>query len=164
MSATIYDFSTTSLEGQPISLKDFTGKVMLIVNTASQCGFTSQYQGLQSLHEKYKDQGLVVFGFPCNQFGSQEPASNSEIQSFCQTRFGVTFPLSQKIDVNGSNAHPLYQYLVAAKPGILGLKDVKWNFTKFLVDKQGKVVKRYAPTDTPESITKDVEGLLAAGN
>jgi glutathione peroxidase len=162
MSATIYDFSTTSLEGQPVSFKDFEGKVMLIVNTASNCGFTPQYQGLQALYEKFQAQGLVVFGFPCNQFGAQEPGSSNDIQSFCQTRFGVTFPLSQKVDVNGSNAHPLYQYLVAAKPGILGLKDVKWNFTKFLVNKKGEVVKRYAPTDTPESIAKDVESLLAA--
>jgi glutathione peroxidase len=161
MSATIYDFSTTSLEGQPVSFKDFQGKVMLIVNTASQCGMTPQYQGLQSLYEKYLDRGLVVFGFPCNQFGAQEPGSATDIQSFCQTRYGVTFPMSQKIDVNGSTAHPLYQYLAAAKPGLLGSKDIKWNFTKFLVDKEGNVVKRYAPTDTPEKIAKDIEGLLA---
>jgi glutathione peroxidase len=161
MSATIYDFSTTSLEGQPVSFKDFQGKVMLIVNTASQCGMTPQYQGLQSLYEKYLDRGLVVFGFPCNQFGAQEPGSATDIQSFCQTRYGVTFPMSQKIDVNGSAAHPLYQYLAAAKPGLLGSKDIKWNFTKFLVDKEGNVVKRYAPTDTPEKIAKDIEGLLA---
>jgi glutathione peroxidase len=161
MSATIYDFSTTSLEGKPVSLNDFQGKVMLIVNTASQCGMTPQYKGLQSLYEKYLDQGLVVFGFPCNQFGAQEPGGASDIQSFCQTRYGVTFPMSEKIEVNGSNAHPLYKYLVEAKPGLLGLKDIKWNFTKFLVDKQGNVVKRYAPTDTPEKIAKDIEGLLA---
>jgi glutathione peroxidase len=161
MSATIYDFSTTSLEGQPVSFKDFQGKVMLIVNTASQCGMTPQYQGLQALYEKYLDKGLVVFGFPCNQFGAQEPGSAADIQSFCQTRYGVTFPMSEKVDVNGSAAHPLYQYLVSAKPGLLGLKDIKWNFTKFLVDKQGNVVKRYAPTDTPEKIAKDIEGLLA---
>jgi glutathione peroxidase len=161
MSATIYDFSTTSLEGQPVSFKDFQGKVMLIVNTASQCGMTPQYQGLQSLYEKYLDRGLVIFGFPCNQFGAQEPGSATDIQSFCQTRYGVTFPMSQKIDVNGSTAHPLYQYLAAAKPGLLGSKDIKWNFTKFLVDKEGNVVKRYAPTDTPEKIAKDIEGLLA---
>jgi glutathione peroxidase len=161
MSATIYDFSTTSLEGQPVSFKDFQGKVMLIVNTASQCGMTPQYQGLQALYEKYLDRGLVVFGFPCNQFGSQEPGSAADIQSFCQTRYGVTFPMSEKVEVNGSSAHPLYQYLVSAKPGLLGSKDIKWNFTKFLVDKQGNVVKRYAPTDTPEKIAKDIEGLLA---
>jgi glutathione peroxidase len=161
MSATIYDFSTTSLEGKPVSFKDFQGKVMLIVNTASQCGMNPQYQGLQSLYDQYLDRGLVVFGFPCNQFGAQEPGSASDIQSFCQTRYGVTFPMSEKIEVNGGNAHPLYKYLVEAKPGLLGLKDIKWNFTKFLVDKQGNVVKRYAPTDTPEKIAKDIEGLLA---
>jgi glutathione peroxidase len=161
MSATIYDFSTTSLEGQPVSFKDFQGKVMLIVNTASQCGMTPQYEGLQSLYNKYLDRGLVVFGFPCNQFGAQEPGSATDIQSFCQTRYGVTFPMSEKIEVNGSNAHPLYQYLVKAKPGLLGSEGIKWNFTKFLVDKQGNVVKRYAPTDTPEKIAKDIEGLLA---
>lgn len=161
MSATIYDFSTTSLEGQPVSFKDFQGKVMLIVNTASQCGMTPQYEGLQSLYNKYLDRGLVVFGFPCNQFGAQEPGSATDIQSFCQTRYGVTFPMSEKIEVNGGNAHPLYQYLVKAKPGLLGSEGIKWNFTKFLVDKQGNVVKRYAPTDTPEKIAKDIEGLLA---
>jgi glutathione peroxidase len=160
MSASIYDFSTTSLEGQPINFSDFKGKAMLIVNTASKCGFTPQYQGLQELHEKYGDRGLVVFGFPCNQFGAQEPGSTEEIQSFCQTRFGVSFPLSQKVEVNGANAHPLYQYLVKAKPGMLGLKDIKWNFTKFLVDQQGRVIKRYAPTDQPADIAKDIEALL----
>jgi glutathione peroxidase len=161
MSATIYDFSTTSLEGKPVSFQDFQGKVMLIVNTASQCGMTPQYQGLQALYDQYSAQGLVVFGFPCNQFGAQEPGSASDIQSFCQTRYGVTFPLSEKIEVNGSNAHPLYQYLVKAKPGLLGSEAIKWNFTKFLIDKQGSVVKRYAPTDTPDKIAKDIEGLLA---
>jgi glutathione peroxidase len=162
VSTSIYDFSTNSLEGQPLPLSNFKDKVMLIVNTASQCGFTTQYTGLQKLYETYTDKGLVVLGFPCNQFGGQEPGSAKDIQSFCQTRFGVSFPLSEKVDVNGSNAHPLYKYLTSAKPGLLGLKDIKWNFTKFLIDKQGNVVKRYAPTDTPEAIAKDVEALLAA--
>jgi glutathione peroxidase len=161
MSAAIYDFSTTSLEGKPVSFQDFQGKVMLIVNTASQCGMTPQYEGLQSLYSKYLDRGLVVFGFPCNQFGAQEPGSATDIQSFCQARYGVTFPMSEKIEVNGENAHPLYQYLVKAKPGLLGLEGIKWNFTKFLVDREGNVVKRYAPTDTPDKIAKDIEGLLA---
>jgi glutathione peroxidase len=159
--STIYDFSTTSLQGQPLELSSFKDKVVLIVNTASKCGFTTQYTGLQKLYDSMAAKGLVVLGFPCNQFGGQEPGSTEDIQSFCQVNYGVTFPLSQKVDVNGSNAHPLYKYLTAEKPGLLGLKDIKWNFTKFLVDKQGKVVKRYAPTDTPEAIAKDIEALLA---
>lgn len=159
--SSVYDFSTTSLQGQPLELSSFKDKVMLIVNTASKCGFTTQYTGLQKLYDAMADKGLVVLGFPCNQFGSQEPGSTEDIQSFCQVNYGVTFPLSQKIDVNGSNAHPLFKYLTAEKPGLLGLKDIKWNFTKFLVDKQGNVVKRYAPTDTPEAIAKDIEALLA---
>jgi glutathione peroxidase len=161
VSTSIYDFSTTSLQGQPIELSGFKDKVVLIVNTASKCGFTTQYTGLQKLYDSFAAKGLVVLGFPCNQFGAQEPGSTEDIQSFCQVNYGVSFPLSEKIDVNGSNAHPLYKYLTAAKPGLLGLKDIKWNFTKFLVDRQGNVVKRYAPTDTPEAITKDIEGLLA---
>jgi glutathione peroxidase len=159
--SSIYDFSTNSLEGQSLPLSNFKDKVMLIVNTASKCGFTTQYTGLQKLHDSYTDKGLVVLGFPCNQFGGQEPDGAAEIQSFCQTRFGVSFPLSEKIEVNGDNAHPLYKYLTTTKPGLLGFKDIKWNFTKFLVDRQGKVVKRYAPTDTPEAIAKDIEALLA---
>ncbi len=158
--STIYDFSTTSLQGQPLELSSFKEKVVLIVNTASKCGFTTQYTGLQKLYDSFAAKGLVVLGFPCNQFGGQEPGSTEDIQSFCQVNYGVTFPLSQKVDVNGSNAHPLYKYLTAAKPGLLGLKDIKWNFTKFLVDQQGNVVKRYAPTDTPEAIAKDIEALL----
>lgn len=161
VSTSIYDFSTTSLQGQPIELSSFKDKVVLIVNTASKCGFTNQYTGLQKLYDSFAAKGLVVLGFPCNQFGAQEPGSTEDIQSFCQVNYGVSFPLSEKIDVNGSNAHPLYKYLTAAKPGLLGLKDIKWNFTKFLVDRQGNVVKRYAPTDTPEAIAKDIEGLLA---
>jgi glutathione peroxidase len=160
MSATVYDFSATSIEGQPVDLSTYRGKVLLIVNTASQCGFTPQYQGLQALYEKYRDRGLEVLGFPCNQFGQQEPGSSSDIQSFCQTRFGVSFPLFEKIDVNGANAHPLYKYLVKAAPGLLGTEAIKWNFTKFLVDADGKVVKRYAPNATPADIDRDVAKLL----
>jgi glutathione peroxidase len=159
-SQSIYDFSATSLEGQPISLSTYKDKVLLIVNTASQCGFTPQYQGLQALYDKYASQGLVVLGFPCNQFGQQEPGSDAEIQSFCQTRFGVSFPLFQKIEVNGSNAHPLYQYLTKAAPGILGTEAIKWNFTKFLVDRTGKVVKRYPSMTKPEDLEKDIQALL----
>jgi glutathione peroxidase len=161
VSNSIYDFSTTSLQGQPLELSSFKDKVVLIVNTASKCGFTTQYTGLQKLYDSFAAKGLVVLGFPCNQFGGQEPGSTEDIQSFCQVNYGVTFPLSEKVDVNGGNAHPLYKYLTAAKPGLLGLKDIKWNFTKFLVDRQGNVVKRYAPTDTPESIAQDIESLLA---
>lgn len=160
MSSTIYDFSATSIEGQPVDFSTYRGKVLLIVNTASQCGFTPQYQGLQALHDKYASRGLVVLGFPCNQFGQQEPGNSSDIQSFCQSRFGVSFPLFEKIDVNGANAHPLYQYLVKAAPGLLGTEAIKWNFTKFLVDANGKVVKRYAPSATPADIDRDIEKLL----
>ncbi|HEY9699916.1 MAG TPA: glutathione peroxidase [Trichocoleus sp.] len=161
-SPSIYDFSATSIEGQPVSLSTFKDKVLLIVNTASQCGFTPQYQGLQALYDKYQDQGFIVLGFPCNQFGQQEPGSTEEIQSFCEMRYGVNFPLFEKIDVNGANAHPLYQYLVKAAPGILGTEAIKWNFTKFLIDRQGKVVKRYGSTTKPEDLEKDVQALLPA--
>jgi glutathione peroxidase len=160
MSATIYDFSANSIEGQSVNLSDYKGKVLLIVNTASQCGFTPQYQGLQAIYDRYSSRGLEVLGFPCNQFGQQEPGSATDIQSFCQARYGVSFPLFEKIDVNGGSAHPLYKYLVTAAPGIFGTEGIKWNFTKFLVDSTGKVVKRYAPTDTPETIAKDIEPLL----
>ncbi len=160
MPATVYDFSATSIEGQPIDLSSYKDKVLLIVNTASQCGFTTQYQGLQALYDKYANNGLVVLGFPCNQFGAQEPGSGNDIQSFCETRFGVTFPLFEKIDVNGTNAHPLYQYLTKTAPGILGSEAIKWNFTKFLVDGNGSVVKRYGSTTEPKEIDKDIEALL----
>lgn len=160
MPQSVYEFSATSIEGQEITLSNYTGKVLLIVNTASQCGFTPQYQGLQALYDKFANQGLVVLGFPCNQFGQQEPGSASEIQSFCQARFGVSFPLFQKIDVNGGNAHPLYQYLTKSAPGLLGLEGIKWNFTKFLVDKSGHVVKRYAPMTDPKEIEKDIQAIL----
>jgi glutathione peroxidase len=160
MSSTVYDFSATSIEGKPVDLSSFKDKVLLIVNTASQCGFTSQYQGLQALQDKYASKGVEVLGFPCNQFGAQEPGSATDIQSFCQTRFGVSFPLFEKIDVNGANAHPLFQYLTKAAPGILGTEGIKWNFTKFLVDGNGNVVKRYASATEPKDIEKDIEALL----
>jgi glutathione peroxidase len=134
--------------------------VLLIVNTASQCGFTPQYQGLQSIYNKFEQQGFAVLGFPCNQFGQQEPGSASEIQSFCEARFGVTFPLFEKVDVNGGNAHPLFKYLTKSAPGIFGTEGIKWNFTKFLVDRSGKVVKRYPSTTKPEEIEKDIQALL----
>ena len=158
--SSIYDFSATSIEGNPVELSNYKDKVLLIVNTASQCGFTPQYQGLQSLYQKYSDRGLVVLGFPCNQFGQQEPGSTSEIQSFCETRFGVSFPLFEKIDVNGINAHPLFKYLTKAVPGILGTEGIKWNFTKFLVDRKGNVVKRYPSMTQPEDLEKEIESLF----
>jgi len=158
--SSIYYFSATSIEGNPVELSNYKDKVLLIVNTASQCGFTPQYQGLQSLYQKYSDLGLVVLGFPCNQFGQQEPGSTSEIQSFCETRFGVSFPLFEKIDVNGINAHPLFKYLTKAVPGILGTEGIKWNFTKFLVDRKGNVVKRYPSMTKPEDLEKEIEALL----
>lgn len=160
LSGSIYDFSATSIEGQPVSLGEYKEKVLLIVNTASQCGFTPQYKGLQALYEKYKDRGFVILGFPCNQFGQQEPGTASQIQSFCESRFGVTFPLFEKVDVNGSNAHPLFQYLTKTAPGLLGSEAIKWNFTKFLVDRNGQVVKRFASIDTPEGIESALQPLL----
>jgi glutathione peroxidase len=160
MSSTVYDFSATSIEGQPVEMSTYRDKVLLIVNTASQCGFTSQYQGLQTLHDKYASRGLAVLGFPCNQFGQQEPGSATDIQSFCEKRFGVSFPLFEKIDVNGANAHPLYQYLEKAAPGIFGSEGIKWNFTKFLVDGSGNVIKRYGSTTEPKDIERDIEALL----
>jgi glutathione peroxidase len=160
--ATVYDFEALSINGKPVALKKFQGKAMLIVNTASACGFTPQFAGLEKLHESYGPQGLVVLGFPCNQFGAQDAGSNGEIAEFCQLNYGVTFPMMAKIEVNGAQAHPLYQWLAAEAPGLLGSKSIKWNFTKFLVGKDGRVRKRYAPTDTPESLTKDIEATLAA--
>ena len=157
----VYDFKAKAIDGQETPLSDFKGKVLLIVNVASQCGFTPQYQGLEALYQKYGDKGLVLLGFPCNQFGSQEPGSEAEIQRFCQLNFGVTFPLFAKIDVNGEKAHPLYVYLKEQLPGVLGSESVKWNFTKFLVDRQGNPLKRYASTDTPESLRGDIEKALA---
>ena len=159
---TVYDFEARSIDGKPVALKKFQGKAMLIVNTASACGFTPQFAGLEKLHESYGPQGLVVLGFPCNQFGAQDAGSNGEIAEFCQLNYGVTFPMMAKIEVNGAQAHPLYQWLAAEAPGLLGSKSIKWNFTKFLVGKDGRVRKRYAPTDTPASLAKDIEVALAA--
>jgi glutathione peroxidase len=158
---TVYDFEALSIDGKPVALKKFKGKALLIVNTASACGFTPQFAGLEKLHESYGKQGLVVLGFPCNQFGAQDAGSNSDIAGFCQLNYGVTFPMMEKIEVNGAGAHPLYQWLAAEAPGLLGSKSIKWNFTKFLVGKDGQVLKRYAPTDTPESLRKDIEAALA---
>jgi len=161
--ASIYDFEANRIDGKNVKLSAFKGKVLLIVNTASQCGFTPQFAGLEELHEKYADKGLVVLGFPSNQFGSQDPGTNEEIGAFCTTNYGVSFPMMEKIDVNGSNATPLYQWLTKEKPGLLGSTAIKWNFTKFLVGRDGKVLRRYAPLDTPASLTRDVEAALAAG-
>lgn len=159
ISQSIYDFSAKSINGEAISFKNYQNQVLLIVNTASQCGFTPQYQALQALYQKYNSQGLVILGFPCNQFGQQEPGNSEQIKRFCETRFKVTFPLFEKIDVNGKNAHPLYQFLTKSAPGIFG-NGIKWNFTKFLVDRQGNVVKRYPSTTKPEDIERDLKGLL----
>ena len=158
----VFDFSATTLDGKPMDLSAYRGKVLLVVNTASACGFTPQYAGLQALHEQYGERGLVVLGFPCNQFGSQEKGSESEIASFCDLNFGVRFPLMGKIDVNGANAHPLYRWLTAEAPGVLGTKAIKWNFTKFLVGKDGRFIKRYAPLDKPADLARDIEAALAA--
>lgn len=158
---TVYDFQAKTIDGKDEALSSFAGKVLLIVNVASQCGFTPQYTGLEALHKKYADRGLVVLGFPCNQFGSQEPGSEEEIRTFCSTRYGVTFPLFAKVDVNGANAHPLYQFLKSARPGLLGTTMIKWNFTKFLVDRKGKPLQRYAPQDKPEEIEQDILKALA---
>jgi glutathione peroxidase len=157
--ASIYDFSATSLAGEDTPLKRFEGSVLLIVNTASACGFTPQYKGLEALQQSFGARGFSVLGFPCNQFGRQEPGSAAEIGQFCSSNYAVSFPMFDKIDVNGDNAHPLYQYLKGEKSGLLG-SAIKWNFTKFLIDRSGKVVGRYAPTTTPEQLTKDIEALL----
>lgn len=158
--ASLYDFSAVSLQGERRTLSEFQDKVLLIVNTASKCGFTPQYKGLQALYEKYADQGFEILGFPCDQFGRQEPGDEAQISEFCEINYGVRFPMFAKVEVNGSGAHPLYQYLKKAAPGLLGSKAIKWNFTKFLVARDGKVVKRYAPTDKPESLAADIESLL----
>ena len=157
--AGIYDFTATSLAGEDVSLKRFEGQVMLIVNTASACGFTPQYRGLEALHRELSPRGFSVLGFPCNQFGSQEPGDARQIEQFCAGNYAVTFPMFAKIDVNGGDAHPLFQYLKREKSGLLGAS-IKWNFTKFLVDRSGKVVARHAPTATPESMKKEIEALL----
>ena len=157
---TAYDFSATDIDGQPRALSDYKGKVLLVVNVASKCGFTPQYTGLEKLWKQYEDKGLVVLGFPCDQFGHQEPGDEAEIRNFCSLTYDVDFPLFAKIDVNGKAAHPLYQWLKSEKGGLLGAA-IKWNFTKFLVGRDGQVIDRYAPTDTPESLAKDIEAALA---
>ncbi|MQR94143.1 glutathione peroxidase [Fictibacillus phosphorivorans] len=156
----VYDFSVETIKGEETNLDTYKGDVLLIVNTASKCGFTPQYKGLQSIYESHKEQGLSVLGFPCNQFGAQEPGSSDEIMEFCELNYGVNFPMFAKVDVNGDQAHPLFKYLAAEAPGILGSKAIKWNFTKFLVDRNGQVVKRFAPTDKPETIEKHIQELL----
>lgn len=159
---TVYDFSANSLGGKRADFAACKGKVLLIVNTASQCGFTPQYKGLEELYESFHDRGLEILGFPCNQFGAQEPGDSEDIAQFCARNYGVTFPLFEKVDVNGGGAHPLFTWLKNEAPGILGTKDIKWNFTKFLVDRKGRVVERYAPTTRPDAISADIEKLLAA--
>ena len=154
------DFTATTLDGHEQPLSAYADKVVLVVNTASKCGFTPQYEGLEQLYEKYADQGLVVLGFPCNQFGSQEPGNADEIGAFCQKNYGVTFPMMDKIDVNGDNAHPLYRWLTSEAPGVLGSKAIKWNFTKFLVGRDGQVIRRYAPQDKPEKLAEDIRVAL----
>jgi len=156
----IYDIEVKTVDGRPEKMDVYRGKTLLIVNVASQCGFTPQYEGLQALYEQHRDKGFAVLGFPCNQFGHQEPGSEPEIQRFCSTTYNVTFPLFAKIDVNGAGAHPLYRHLKAEKKGLLGSEAIKWNFTKFLVGPDGVVLKRYAPTDTPASIGADLKSLL----
>jgi glutathione peroxidase len=155
-----YDHEAKLLDGTPVRLADYAGKVMLVVNTASQCGFTPQFEGLEKLYESYKDRGLVVLGFPSNQFGEQEPGSSAEIGAFCQKNYGVTFPMFEKIDVNGDAAHPLYKWLKQSAPGVLGSERIKWNFTKFLIDRNGQVNARYAPLTKPEQLAHDIEALL----
>lgn len=158
--ASVYDYSAKTITGEDKPIAAFKGQVLLIVNTASKCGFTPQFKGLEELYEKYRDKGFNVLGFPCNQFLSQDPGSNEQISEFCELNYGVTFPMFAKIDVNGEDAHPLFKHLTSAAPGLLGSKAVKWNFTKFLVDRSGNVVSRYAPATKPEDIAADVEKLL----
>lgn len=156
----IYDFEVIDIHHRKTTLSPFKSKVILIVNTASRCGFTSQFEGLEKLYKTYKNQGFIVMGFPCNQFGSQEPLNETQIENFCRLDYGVTFPMYAKIDVNGPNAHPLYRYLKSNAPGILGSENIKWNFTKFLIDRNGHVIRRYAPATTPEAIEADIKKLL----
>ncbi|WP_136418842.1 MULTISPECIES: glutathione peroxidase [Oxalobacteraceae] len=158
---TVYDFNATSLDGKPVDLKKYRGKVLLIVNTASNCGFTPQYKGLEAVYEQFKDKGVEVLGFPCNQFGAQEPGTADEIGAFCEKNYGVSFPLFDKIDVNGANAHPLFKHLKSEARGLMGSEAIKWNFTKFLVRKDGTVYKRYAPQTEPKELMRDIEKLLA---
>lgn len=158
--ATVYDFEASDIQGRSVPLSRYQGKVLLIVNTASACGFTPQYKGLQALYEQYAAKGLVVLGFPCNQFGAQEKGSDEEIARFCDLNFGVSFPLMHKIEVNGSAAHPLYRWLTTQAPGMLGTKAIKWNFTKFLLGRDGQVIRRYAPQDKPQKLAADIEAAL----
>ncbi len=157
---TLSDFSATTLDGRTLCLDEYAGRVLLIVNTASRCGFTPQYEGLERLHRDYGARGLVVLGFPCNQFGAQEPGSAEDIAAFCSATYGVSFPMFARIDVNGADAHPLYNWLKEEKPGLLGIEAIKWNFTKFLVDRSGRVVERFAPTVRPEELRSAIEALL----
>ncbi|MFK4004224.1 glutathione peroxidase [Qipengyuania sp. NPDC077563] len=157
---TIADFSVETNKGEKLDLKDKVGKVLLVVNTASKCGFTPQYDGLEKLYQNYREQGFEVLAFPCNQFGGQEPGNAEEIEQFCKVNFGLTFPLMQKIDVNGADASPLFDWMKREAPGLMGSKAIKWNFTKFLIDREGNVVKRYGPTDAPAAIASDIEKLL----
>jgi glutathione peroxidase len=156
----VYQFSANSLAGEEVSLEKYKGKVLLIVNTASKCGLTPQYEGLEDLYKELADQGLEILGFPCNQFGKQEPGSSEEIASFCLKNYGVSFPMFEKVDVNGAEAHPLYKYLKSSAKGLLGSEAIKWNFTKFLINKDGEVVERYSPTTPPEKLKADIEKLL----
>jgi glutathione peroxidase len=156
----VYDFQATALDGKPVDLAQYRGKVLLVVNTASKCGFTPQYQGLESVYRELHGRGLEVLGFPCNQFGSQEPGTEEEIGAFCEKNYGVSFPMFAKVDVNGDDAHPLWKFLKGEAPGVLGTEGIKWNFTKFLIGRDGKVAKRYAPTTKPEEIAGDIERLL----
>ena len=158
--ASVHEFTAATIDGETRSLADYQGKVLLIVNVASKCGFTPQYTGLEELYRKYRGQGLVVLGFPCNQFGSQEPGDEAEIRQFCSLNYDVSFPMFAKVDVNGDQAHPLFRFLKKEGRGVLGTEAIKWNFTKFLVDRDGQVVRRYAPTDTPERIEKDLAAVL----
>lgn len=158
--ASVYAFQVRNIKNQDVSLESYRGKTLLIVNVASKCGFTPQYSGLEALYKQYASQGLVVLGFPCNQFGGQEPGTEADIASFCKTTYDVSFPMFAKIDVNGAGTAPVFQYLKTQAPGVLGTEAIKWNFTKFLVDKTGNVVKRYAPTDTPEAIGKELSSIL----
>jgi glutathione peroxidase len=156
----IYDFDAQDIQGRPVRLADHQGRVLLIVNTASACGFTPQFKGLQALWERYGERGLTVIGFPSNEFGGQDPGSNDEISSFCELNYGVSFPMMAKVQVNGADAHPLWQFLKKSKPGLLGSEGIKWNFTKFLIGRDGTVLKRYAPQDAPEKIAADIEAAL----
>ena len=158
----LYDFEALGIDQQTVPLSRFQGQVLLIVNTASACGFTPQFKGLEKLHQKYGAQGLAVLGFPCNQFAGQDPGDDAQIANFCQKNYGVSFQMMSKVLVNGSGAHPLYQWLTAQAPGLLGSKGIKWNFTKFLIGRDGRVIRRYAPQDAPEKIAKDIEAALAA--